>query len=111
MNGYLIMAEAQEKLLKEGKCSFEEEKELREKIKIYKFLADLSPTGKYAVFDSSMFNDVFKGYVKMMMDELTESEDKDIQKAAELLAPSINKKAGTILDRVSSKQAEEYYLG
>ncbi len=84
------MAEANEKLLKEGKCSFEEEKELKEKVQIYKFLGNVSQNGKYAIFDSSMFNDVFKGYVKMMMDELTESEDKDIQKAAELLDPSIN---------------------
>jgi len=84
------MAEANEKLLKEGKCSFEEEKELKEKVQIYKFLGNVSQNGKYAIFDSSMFNDAFKGYVKMMMDELTESEDKDIQKAAELLDPSIN---------------------
>lgn len=111
MEGYKLLAEGCKALLKEGNCSFSEERELREKIQIYEFLSEISQNGKYVIFDSAMFNDIFKGYIKMIMDELTEAEDIEIQRAAVLLAPLVNRKAGKILDQVQSKQAEEYYHG
>ena len=110
MNGYNVMAEALKRHLSEQSFTPEEKASLKEKISIYEFLSGVSDSGKYALFDSSMFNDIFKGYVKMIMDDLTEAEDKDIKRAAELLAPIVNRKAYSILEEATAKQAEEYYL-
>ena len=107
MNGYLLLAESYEKIL--GNASPEDDKALiQKKINVLKTLATFDEEDKYIAFDSSMFNDIFKGYIKMMMDELKADEDEDISKAAGVLASRMNGKASAILDRVSAKQAEDY---
>ena len=108
-NGYTLLAYSYSKLLKQGGLSAEEEKELREKIDIYEFLSKISESGKYILFDSSMFNDILKGYVNTIMDDLTNSEDKEIRSAAKLLSPIVKNNVTTVLEHFSSKAAETYY--
>lgn len=65
MNGYTLMAESYRKLMNEGKI----EKEVAEKeIRIYEFLSDCSEEDLCSLVDSSAFNDIIRGYLKLAVD-------------------------------------------
>ena len=60
MNGYKVLADSYRKLLAEGKIK----KEVAEKeIRVLDFLATCDITDLCIMFDSSAFNDIFKGYL------------------------------------------------
>lgn len=60
MNGYKVLADSYRKLLAEGKI----EKEVAEKeIRVLDFLATCDTTDLCIMFNSSAFNDIFKGYL------------------------------------------------
>ena len=64
MNGYKIMGDACRKVLSGSReLSKDEKEELEAKIKAYDFLTDADELVKCALFESSAFNDMIKGYV------------------------------------------------
>lgn len=70
MNGYTIMGDACRKLLYGSKeLSGDEKEELEAKIKAYDFLKEADEQVICAVFESSAFNDMMKGYVCAVMAE------------------------------------------
>lgn len=69
MNGYRIMGDVCRKVLSGSRELPEDEKEeLEAKIKAYDFLADADELVKCALFESSAFNDMIKGYVCAAME-------------------------------------------
>lgn len=64
MNGYKIMGEACRKILYgSGELAEDEKDELEAKIKAYDFLAEADERVICAMFESTAFNDLIKGYV------------------------------------------------
>ena len=112
MNGYEMMADSYRKVLESDRerMTAEDIKDTERKIRIFEILAEFEPEDKYIAFDSSMFNDIFKGYVKKIIDELCDDEEEDIQKAAQKILGRVYGKSEAILDRVNAKEAEAYYL-
>ena len=106
MNSYEIRAEMYRQILKKHP---EEEKRMQEEIKVYELLSKVSDSEKYIIFDSTMFNDIFKGYVEFIMDQLSDSEDEEIKKAAKFLAPIVRSYSKDVLDFVSAEAAERYH--
>lgn len=74
-------------------------------------LAELKKDDKYIIFDSSMFNDIFKGYIDLIIGELEEEYSSDIEKdsALDLIRTDIRDRGSRVLDMYNSKQAEDYY--
>lgn len=95
MNGYKIMADSYRKALRDniGKGEYNEAC-----IKVFDMLAEFSDTDKYIAFDSGMFNEIFKGYVELLVKDMDDKTRKDIID-----------RSGAILDLYNSQQAEEYY--
>lgn len=95
MNGYKIMADSYRKALRDGigKREYNEAN-----IKVFDILAEFNDTDKYIAFDSGMFNEIFKGYVELLVKDMDDKTRKDIID-----------RSGTILDLYNSQQAEEYY--
>lgn len=112
MNGYELLVDAHKKALKEdrNKLSEEDKKEIERKIEVFSALANFSEEDKNTAFDSGMFNDIYKGYVWKIMDTLSSSEDEEIRKSAQLLTEPVRKTASFILNQMSAKDAENYYL-
>ena len=108
MKFYETYRDAYKKMLNEENQTPEERKSYERKIEIYDFLSKCEEEDVYTLFDSAAFNTIFLGYIKMIMNELSENDDEDIKKAAELLSSKVNGKARAILDRVSAKEAEDY---
>ena len=110
MNGYKLMADSYRKALVNSD-GYDTEK-MKDNIRIFDMLSDLKETDKYIIFDSSMFNDVFKGYIDLIINELEEQyKNEELEKinALELIRSDIRQKANFVLDYYSSKQAEDYY--
>lgn len=98
MNGYKLMADSYRKLLNE-KTEGYDKKDIEANIKVFDILATFEDNDKYIAFDSGMFNEIFKGYVELLVKDI---DNEEIKK-------DIIDRSGTILDTVNSKQAEEYY--
>lgn len=77
MNGYTLMADSYRKAMEQGKI----EKEVAEKeIRIYEFLATCDKDDICRMVNSSAFNDIIRGYLKLA---LANAElDKDSQEKA-----------------------------
>lgn len=98
MNGYKMLADSYRKFLNDATA---DQDDIKIRIKALDFLAKCDKATIYALFDSSAFNDIVKGYVSMIADnekELTGEQRSHIKGRIEGL-----------FDSVSSKQAEAYY--
>ena len=98
MNGYKMLADSCRKLLNDATA---DQDDIKIRIKALDFLAECDKATIYALFDSSAFNDIVKGYIAMIVDnekELTNEQRSHIKGRIEGL-----------FDSVSSKQAEDYY--
>ncbi|MCR5586096.1 MAG: hypothetical protein K6F77_01005 [Lachnospiraceae bacterium] len=102
MNGYEIIADSYRSLIK--KETDEKTKiELEKKIKILDFLATCDAEDKCYLFDSSAFNDIFKGYTNKVVGNLLKNEDIN-QEQADRLRNSFS----SILDEISAEEALKY---
>lgn len=112
MNGYKMQAESYRAVLDRDRENLSEEsiKDMESSIRVFDRLADFEPEDKYKAFDSTMFNDIFKGYVQIIIDELCEDEDEDISHAAEKIRSRVSGKAYSVLDRTNAREAENYYM-
>lgn len=97
MNGYKMLAENNSAML-ERIDSDEEREKIKSKIKVYELLAQFDKEDKYTAFDSSMFNDIFKGYVEILTENLPEEYKQQVRD-----------KSHVILEEVSAKEAEAKY--
>ena len=117
MNGYEQMAESYRRVMERDRSMMDEEaiKNLEDKARVFDVLSQFQGDDKYTAFDSSMFNDIFKGYIELIIAQLKEKykNDTDEQKtkALELLESDLKGMSLAILDRFSAKDAEEQYLG
>lgn len=102
MNGFQMQADTYRNLLETDKTLDREA--IQKRIKAYDFLATCDREEALALFDSSAFNDVVKGYLKMAVDHL-ELED-DVRK--DLRSELLNE-FRYLFDTVRAGQAEDYY--
>ncbi len=112
MNGYKMTADGYREVLKHDRVKMSEDsiENMERNIRVFEILAEFEPDDKYIAFDSSMFNDIFKGYVKKIIDELCDDEEEDIRKAAQKILGRVYGKSSAILDRMNAREAEQYYL-
>lgn len=78
----------------------ESRKQIENKIKVMDCLAEFGEEDKYIAFDSGMFNDIFKGYVELLTEDVEEKTKK-----------TLRNRSRVILDEYNSKEAEDKYLG
>lgn len=98
MNGYKMLADSCRKLLNDATA---DQDDIKIRIKALDFLAKCDKATIYALFDSSAFNDIVKGYVAMIADnaeDLTDEQRSHIKYHIE-----------SLFDIASAKQAEDYY--
>ena len=98
MNGYKMLADAYRKFLNDATA---DQDSIKTHIKALDFLAECDKATIYALFDSSAFNDIVKGYVSLMADnekELTDEQKSHLKYHVE-----------SLFDMVSARQAEDYY--
>ena len=98
MNGYKMLADSCRKLLNDATA---DQDDIKIRIKALDFLAECDKATIYALFDSSAFNDIVKGYVAMIADnaeDLTDEQRSHIKYHIE-----------SLFDIASAKQAEDYY--
>ena len=75
-------------------------KEIKDKIRVYDTLAPLDDGDLYTIFDSGIFRNIVKGYIKILIDEYVEDEE---------TADEILSAAEVIFDETGSREAEEYF--
>ncbi len=98
MNGYKMLADSYRALLNDATTN---QDNIRTHITALDFLAKCDKATIYALFDSSAFNDIVKGYVSMVADnaeELTDEQKSHLKYHVE-----------SLFDMVSARQAEDYY--
>lgn len=98
MNGYKMIADSYRAFLDDPTA---DQDSLKTRIKALDFLAKCDKATIYALFDSSAFNDIVKGYIAMIADnteELTDEQRSYIKYHIEGL-----------FDSVLAKDAEAYY--
>lgn len=112
MNSYKMQAETFQQILDRDRKDMEVYaiKDLMEKITLYNKLATFSEEDKFRAFDSGMFNAILKGYATKAMDSFIESGSDEEKQAAEILRTKIQGKMEALLDAVSAKVAEQYYM-
>ena len=99
MNGYKFIANSYRRILKENP-SHDECDEINKQIMLLAKLSTFEKDDIYRAFDTGMFNDIFKGYVEL----LTEDLDEEIKN-------KLRNQSRVILDEYNSKEAENKYLG
>lgn len=104
MNGYKMQADSYRTLLEreKDKASKETIKHIEDNIRVFDILAEFEKDDKYIAFDSGMFNDIFKGYVDILLKRYIEDEK---------LRDEINTAAYYILDSTTALEAEDAYYG
>lgn len=112
MNGYKMQADSYRMVLDRDRDTMEPDviETMERNIRVFEILADFEPHDKYVAFDSSMFNDIFKGYVQKIIDELCEDDEDDVMEAAQKIRSRVTGKATAILDRMNAREAESYYM-
>ena len=80
--------------------SEETKKVINRKIKVFDFLAESDKEERFELFNSSVFNDVVRGYLIMAIDNIELSKEIEGKLMRELTY---------LFDTVGAKQAEEYY--
>ena len=80
MNGYMMMKESYENLVKQGKMTQEQ---AEPEIRVYDFLAGCSKDDFYRIMDSSAMNDIIKSYTKEACKDagLTEEQQEAVQES------------------------------
>lgn len=98
MNGYTLMAESYRKLMNEGKI----EKAMADReIRIYEFLSDCNKEDLCSLVDSSAFNDIIRGYIKLAVDN-TDIDEESREK--------VIRASQWIFDEKNATEALENYL-
>ena len=112
MNGYQLQADSYRAVLERDRAAMSPDaiEDMERNIKLFELLATFEPDDRYIAFDSSMFNDVFKGYVQKIIDELCDDEDEETREAAQKIRSRVLGKASAILDRIGAREAENYYM-
>lgn len=101
MNGYEMMADSYRNLLEQHPDEPQEVKaDLACKVKALDIMANCSDSERLALFDTSAFNDVVKGYVKLALDN-TEIEEEQRK--------AIVNEVSYLFDVTTANEAEEYY--
>lgn len=98
MNGYKMLADSYRSFLDDPTA---DQDNIKTRIKALDFLGECDKATMYALFDSSAFNDIVKGYIAMIADnaeDLTDEQRSHLKGHIEGL-----------FDMVSAKQAEAYY--
>lgn len=98
MNGYQMTADSYRTLLEREQNI--DRASIESKIKALDFLATATEEERLELFNSSAFNDVVKGYLKMAVDNM-ELEDEVRQ--------GLLNELRYLFDTVTAKQAEDYY--
>lgn len=100
MNGYKMQAEAYRAIL--SKTADETARaDLEAQIKVFEYLADCTEQDLNRLYNSSAFNDITKGYVAILADELEELTDEQ--------RSHIKGKITALLDRYTAGEAKAYY--
>ena len=112
MNGYQLMADSYKKMLEEKRYSegVVNVTEMERKIRVLELLAKFEPDDKYFAFESSMFNDIYKGYVSIAIDNIIKNGTDAEKKSAETIRDVLLNEARLVLEEVSAKDAEKYYI-
>ena len=112
MNGYQLMADGYKKMLEEKRYSegVLNITEMERKIRVLELLAQFRPDDKYFAFESSMFNDIYKGYVSIAIDNIIKNGTDAEKKSAETIRDVLLNEARLVLEEVSAKDAEKYYI-
>ena len=98
MNGYKMLADSYRALLNDATTN---QDNIRTHITALDFLAKCDKATIYALFDSSAFNDIVKGYVAMIADnekDLTDEQKSHVKCHIE-----------SLFNMVSAEQAEAYH--
>jgi len=117
INGYKLMADMCKEILEDEKYekSDDEIKEFENKLRIYNIIADFNGDDKYIAFDSGMFNDIFKGYLELIIYDLDQTysnyNDENKKQALYQIKDDLENIGGFIFGMYSSKQAEDKYNG
>lgn len=98
MNGYQMTADSYRKLLESEKDI--DRASTESKIKALDFLATATEKERLELFNSSAFNDVVKGYLKMACDNL---------KLEDEVRQGLLNELRYLFDTVTADQAEDYY--
>ncbi|MBO4675175.1 MAG: hypothetical protein J5601_03715 [Elusimicrobiaceae bacterium] len=98
INGFKLMADAYKKEL--DNTPEEYRAEMQAKIKANEFLAGADDATIYALFDSSAFNTIVKGYVKLAL----HNTDTDSEKAREIM-----NEINYLFSIKTAQEAEAYY--
>ena len=111
LNGYQLQADSFRSYLERNAGMLEEEEKemIRDEIRISETLAAFQGDDKYRAFNSSMFNDIMKGYVEKALDELIRDGGEDTGKAAERIRRPLMSRLHGLLDMIGAKEAETYY--
>lgn len=104
MNGYQMTADSYRQLLESDKYPDIDREAIQHKIKALDFLATATEEERLELFNSSAFNDVVKGYLKMAVDNI-ELEEEEREEVRQKLLNEFR----YLFDTVTAKQAEEYY--
>ena len=101
MNGYQLTADAYKKILEQEPAeNTETRQQLQTKIKALEYLAGADDATIHALFDSSAFNSIVKGYIKLALD----NTDTDKEQAAEIM-----RELNYLFDTKGAAEAEAYY--
>ncbi len=113
MNGYQFTADTYKTLLEKDQDNHtqKEIEEIKQNIKVFETLATFEDNDKYIAFDSGMFNDIFKGYIELIIKEIEYNGDEKKKAALQLLKADLNRLSSTILDLHSAKNADDEYYG
>lgn len=98
MNGYQMLADAYKKEL--ATTPEEYRADMQAKINALEYLAGADDATRYALFDSSAFNDIVKGYVKLAL----HNTDTDSEKAREIM-----NEINYLFSVKTASEAEAYY--
>lgn len=98
INGYQLTADAYKKELDNTPAEYRAD--LQAKIKALEYLAGADDATIYALFDSSAFNSIVKGYIKLALD----NTDTDKEQAAEIM-----RELNYLFDTKGAAEAEAYY--
>jgi hypothetical protein len=112
MNGYQLMADSYKKMLEEKRYSegVVNITEMERRIRVLDLLAKFEHDDKYFAFESSMFNNIYKGYVSIAIDNIIKKGTDAEKKSAETIRDVLLNEARLVLEEVSAKDAEKYYI-
>lgn len=101
MNGYKMHADAYRTFLERDNPQGEARADIERKIKALDIMAETDTATKYALFNSSAFNDIAKGYFLKALHNI--GADEETRKAA-------MNEIRLLFDEMTADQAEAYYM-